>query len=370
MSSDRPQQRGCHRSTLKLLEKGMKWQLSGDIVNTLIQPLESASENAPERKGATTDLGHAEIRVKGKAVSVPCVQIDGRTVITTGRWLKTAAVQDEDLVEGETVADPDSFVSRLKETGLNSDIFTFAQKLPERAPAYKYHVEWDNVAVIPITTFSDWWERRVDPSVRRAVRKAAKSGVRVELRELDDAFVEGIVEINNETPIRQGKAFWHFHKSLNAVKSENSTYAERNTFLGAYYQNRLIGFIRITYANRVANIVQLLSMMKHYDKRPANALIAKAIEVCEQRRCSHLMYYSYIYNDPKSSLTEFKRRNGFERMLLPRYYIPLTLKGRVALRLGLHRGVVQSIPKPLLIQLLRMRGLWYARRQKATEGNL
>ena len=45
--------------------------------------------------------------MKGKAVSVPSVQIDGRTVITTGKWLKIAAVQDEELVEGETVADPD-----------------------------------------------------------------------------------------------------------------------------------------------------------------------------------------------------------------------------------------------------------------------
>ena len=38
-------------------------------------------------------------------------------------------------------------------------------------------------------------------SVRRAVRKAAKAGVIVKLAEFDDAFVKGIVNINNETPI-------------------------------------------------------------------------------------------------------------------------------------------------------------------------
>ena len=110
-------------------------------------------------------------------------------------------------------------------------------------------------------------------------------------------------------------------------------------------------------------------MMKHYDKRPANALIAKAVEICAQKGISHLVYYSYIYNDPKSSLTEFKRRNGFEKVLLPRYYIPLTAKGKIALNLGLHRGLVKTIPNPLLSHLLRFRSLWNAHRVKAVEGD-
>ena len=334
--------------------------------NALSAPLAPAIADLDARE---VHIEHIEIRVKGKPVSVPSVQIDGRRVITTGKWLKIAAVQDEDLVEGETVADPASFVLQLKKSDLNADIFTFAQKLPATTPKHRYHIEWDNFAVIPITTFSDW-ERRVESSVRRAVRKAAKAGVVVKLAEFDDTFVQGIVGINNETPVRQGKPFWHFQKSFEAVKRENSTYAERNDFLGAYYQDELIGYIRLTYADRVGNIVQLLSMMKHYDKRPANALIAKAVEICEQKGISYLMYYNYIYNDPNSSLTEFKRRNGFEQVLLPRYYIPLTLKGKIALSLGLHRGLAKCIPKPLLTQLLKMRSLWYARRLKAIEETL
>ena len=122
-------------------------------------------------------IGHTEIGIRGKAVSVPSAQIDGRTVIATGKWLKLAAAQDEELIEGETVLDPQSFVSKLKESGLNADMFTFAQKLPDTTPKYAYHLEWDNLAIIPITTFSDWWEKRIEPSVRRAVRKAAKLGL-------------------------------------------------------------------------------------------------------------------------------------------------------------------------------------------------
>jgi len=82
------------------------------------------------------------------------------------------------------------------------------------------------------------------------------------------------------------------------------------------------------------------------------------------------MYCNYIYNDPKSSLTEFKRRNGFEQVLLPRYYIPLTLKGKIALRLGLHRGLVQRIPKAVLSQLLKIRNSWYGRRLKDVKESL
>ena len=104
--------------------------------------------------------------------------------------------------------------------------------------------------------------------MRRAVKKAVKSGVTVRIAEFNDDLVRGIVNINNETPIRQGKPFWHFQKGFDAVKLENATYAERNVFLGAYLQDELIGYIRMTHVDGVANIVQLLSMMKHFDKRP------------------------------------------------------------------------------------------------------
>lgn len=308
-----------------------------------------------------------EIRVKGKDTHVPAVQIEGRTVITSGRWLKKASVKDEDLLEGVTVSDPESFVSALKQSGLSADIFTFAQKLPETTPKYRYLVEWENFAVIPITTYSDWFKNRAESSVQRAIRKATKLGVRVELAEFDDNFVKGIVSINNEVPIRQGRPFWHFQKSFEAVKKENSTYAERNAFLGAYFEDELIGFIRMTCVDRVANIVQVLSKVKHFDKRSSNALIAKAVEICEKKGMAYLMYCNYVYNDPTSSLTEFKRRNGFEKVLLPRYYIPLTRKGEIALRLGMHRTVAQRIPQPLVIQLLKARNFWYELRAKSPE---
>jgi hypothetical protein len=314
-------------------------------------------------------VGRTEIRIKGRNTSVPSVQIGDKNVITSGKFLKVAVIQDEDVAEFEPIADPEAFVSRLKSSGLRADIFTFCQRLPETAPKFTYRMDWDNIAVIPITTYTEWWDKRTDTGTRRAVRKSAKAGVVARVAEFDDAFVQGVMGINNEAPIRQGRPFWHYGKSFEQVRDENSTYAERNVFLGAYLEGEMIGFMRLTLVGKTASILQVLSMMKHYDKRPANAMIAKAVEVAEQLGMSNLMYCNYVYNNLENTLTEFKRRNGFEKVLLPRYYIPLTLRGKLALSLGLHKRIVERIPTPLLKRLLEVRRRWYARKDKATEGS-
>jgi hypothetical protein len=82
---------------------------------------------------------------------------------------------------------------------------------------------------------------------------------------------------------------------------------------------------------------------------------------------SHLIYGEFVYYDPDSTLTEFKRRNGFEPVLLPRYYIPLTLRGRIALKLGLHRGLAGNIPKPLFRAFLNIRKSWYRRKLRGAK---
>ena len=72
---------------------------------------------------------YAEIGVKGKATAVPSVQIDARTVIVTGKWLQTANVRDEELVEGEITSDPAAFVEQLKRSGLRANT-----ALPKSSP--------------------------------------------------------------------------------------------------------------------------------------------------------------------------------------------------------------------------------------------
>lgn len=327
-----------------------------------------ASQSSPDSQEVTPGIRTTEIRVRGKVVFVPSAQVLGSTVITTGRWPRVASIHDERLDEREFSIDQASFfIEALKQTGLKADIFTFAQKLPDTVPRHSFYLEWDNLAIIPITAFSDWWERRINRFKRKAVRNSAKIGMVVKQTELDDDLIKGIVRINNETPVRQRKPFWHFNKSFDEVKSENSTYPERNIFVGAYFQDELIGVVRMICAGRIAHVALFLSMTKHHDKRTGTAMIAKAVEACARAGMSYLVYGQYVYNDAESSLTEFKRQNGFEQILVPRYFIPLTWRGEIAIKLGLHRGFAARLPKPLLAELLRWRTRWYARRLNANE---
>jgi hypothetical protein len=333
----------------------------------LIHLMNNEEVGLPQFPRKTMSVDHTQIHVRGKAVCVPSAQIDGRTVITTGKWLKVAAVRDEELVEGDTVANPESFVSQLKKSGLKADLFTFAQRLPDKTARYSYHREWENAAAIPITNFSRWWKECIEYSIRKGVNRAKKLGVVAKVAEFNDEFVKATCPIYNEIPVRQGKAFWHYGKDFQTIKCELATYLDRSTFIGAYCQDELIGFMKITWVGPTGTITQILSAKRHFDKRPNNALIAKAVETCESVGKSHFIYGSFVYYDPNSSLTEFKRRSGFDSVSLPRYYIPLTLKGRIALKLGLHRGIAGNAPKPILRQFLKIRKLWSERRLKGKE---
>lgn len=302
---------------------------------------------------------------RDKIVSV-C--LDDRTLVVQGKWIKVAAVMDEELVKREAIQDPIKLIGLLKQSGMRVDIFTFAQKIPDVVPRYQYRLEWDNAAVIPITDFSDWWSNRVQYDVRKAVNRAKRMGVVVKVVDFNDELVEGIRTIYDEDAIRQGRPFWHYNKDFEIVKKENSTYIDRSTFIGAYHEGDLIGFIRMVHVDFLAMTLQVISRRSHFDKKPTNALIAKAVEVCVQKGVSHLVYGNYVYNDPNSSLTEFKRRNGFEMFLIPRYYVPLTGRGHLVLRLNLHRPLVQRVPPPILERLRKLRALWYQRRnQRNTE---
>jgi hypothetical protein len=293
-------------------------------------------------------LEYTEIRVNGRTIKVPSVRIGDRKITIEGNWLRTATIHDEELIEGEAVDSPERLINELKQRARKADIFTFAQHLPNVTPKYQYHLEWDNVAAIRVISFADWWNKRIS-DLRKDVRRSQKRGVVVRAVKFADEFVRGIMEIYNETPVRQGRHFWHYGKDFDTVKAESSTYLDRSEFLGAYYGGELVGFLKIVYVARIARLMFIISKIAHHDKRPTNGLIAKAVELCAERKCSYLTYGNYTYgNNANSSLIAFKHRNGFEQVLFPRYFIPLTLKGELCLKLRLHHGIKKLIPEKVL----------------------
>ena len=130
-----------------------------------------------------------------------------------------------------------------------------------------------------------------------------------------------------------------------------------------FLDDTLIGFAKLVSdgEGRQAGLMQILSMVGHRDKAPTNALIAQAVRSCAQRDIKFLVYSQFAYGrKERDGLSDFKEHNGFQRIDLPRYYVPLTAVGRLALRLRLHRDVVDRVPEPVLAQFRKVRSRWHA----------
>jgi len=285
-----------------------------------------------------------DVSVKGKFIKVPSIVMNGLTIIVQGRWLKKALIKGEDWIEIKDDIDPELLIRAIRENKLYADLLVFSQQIPDSAPKHTYYYEWKNLAVIPITSFDDWWNR-LPQVTRKNVRRAGRRGVLVRIAAFNDSLIKDIIRVNNSSPTRQGRKFIHYGKNFDQVKKDYSAYIERSEYIGAYYQEELIGFIRLIYRGQVASIMQLLCMPKHYDKRPSNALIAKAVELCANKGIKYLIYGQLIYDQNFwAPMVEFKKRNGFQKIDVPVYYIPLSFKGRMAIIFRLHRGIKYFIP--------------------------
>lgn len=288
------------------------------------------------------------------------MNIAGKDLHVDGRLIRIARLAAERY---DFFDDPQAAVGMLAGAGRRVDLLTFIQKLPNTSPMYHYPMEWDNMAALPISSYDHWWTRQANPKVRNKVRRAEASGVVVKEVAFDDALVQGISAVYDECPVRQGRSFWHYKKGIERVRQENGTFLERSVFLGAFFENQLIGFAKLVMQEdrSQAGLMQILSMIGHRDKAPTNALIAKAVRVCSERGIAHLVYANFSYGNKQSdSLSDFKQYNGFQRIEVPRYYVPLTTLGRAALHLGLHKGFAARIPEPVLARLRSIRSRWHA----------
>jgi hypothetical protein len=299
------------------------------------------------------------------------MRVCGKQIRVAGRLLRIARLDADkfQFLEG----DPQPLLDGLRSCGNRVDIFTFIQRLPDTAPRFNYPMEWDNFAAISISTFDEWWNKQLGFKARNKAKQAEKKGVVIREVPFSDELVKGIREIYNESPIRQGRKFAHYGKSLEAVYKEEATYLDRSVFIGAYAGDRLIGFIKmvIDETGTQAGLMNIVSLIGERDKAPSNALVAHAVRVCASRGVSHLTYSNFSYGKKlQDSLSDFKERNAFKRVEVPRYYVPLTPLGRIGLRLGLHHKISERIPEPLAEKLRRFREAWYNRRfQAATEAS-
>lgn len=302
------------------------------------------------------------ISVKGKVRSASALKMGDHIIVTSGRFVRTAKVFDAYWLEAAKLPPPSTVIEALRRLDAPPDLFTFTQRVPYTQPQFDYYHQWDNVAAIPVSTYEHWLQKQISSASRRNIKTADKKGVVVRASAFDEAYIRGIMSISDESPIRAGRRYWHYGKSFAEVDAEQGTYRDRSTFLGAYLGDEMIGYLKLVWDERTAAIMQIVSRLKHLDKRPNNAMIAEAVKLCAARGVGHLQYERFVYGKKEdSSLTRFKRENGFVRMDVPQYFVPLTTRGRVALSLGLHRNPKDRLPMWLSKPLIDLRTRWYAR---------
>ena len=286
--------------------------------------------------------------------------IDNNEITVSGKYFKIVHFNEEWDID---VNDPESIVSKIISAGINADIFSFQQRLPESKPKFKYHMDWDNIAALPLTTYDNWFKNVLHQNARNKIRIAQKKGVVIKIFEFNDDTLRQIMGIYHDNPIRQGIPDTHYNWDFETAKKDNATFLDRATFIGAYYKDEMIGYIKIVPTDRYVRTMGILGKISHRDKAPMNLLMAKAVEICTENKVPYLTYAKFDYGKVGSTtLQNFKLYNGFESIVLPRYYIPLNKWGELVINLKLYKGLKQLLPKQVVRFLLYLRSKWYEKK--------
>jgi hypothetical protein len=247
-----------------------------------------------------------------------------------------------------SVAPDEAVVKRLKREGV--DVFTFIERrwcCPIEGPDRSWGKSEDNIALLEISTYENWLNL-IGKKTRNMIRKAEKTGVTTKIAEPSENLATDIWMIYNETPIRQERAFPHYGITLDAVK-RSILESRDSTFVAAYMQGELVGFVQLVHGDRITIISQILSLQKHWDKAINNALVAKTVEYCAANGIRFAMY-GRMGNHP--TLDRFKQSNGCVKFPLTRYSVALTAQGRMAMKLGLHRDMKDRLPQSMKTGLI------------------
>jgi hypothetical protein len=285
------------------------------------------------------------------------MEINSQNFIISGRAVRVLQLRDEYY---DFLASPERCLQTIKDRRINADLLTFIQEIPDSTPRYSFHLEWDSAAVLSLSSFEHWWKKQINDKTRNMIRKAHKANVQVCPILFSDELVRAIQVIYNESPMRQGRPFKHFGKNFETLRREHATFLDQSEFFAAFYDGQIIGFIKLVHGRGVSSLMNIISMISHRDKAPTNALIAKAVEVCTGKGIPLLQYGT----GNSRSIGEFKKHHAFGEWRVPRYFIPLNLRGALFLKFGFHQPILERIPERLREPLLTWRQKWNFYRSK------
>jgi hypothetical protein len=100
-------------------------------------------------------------------------------------------------------------------------------------------------------------------------------------------------------------------------------------------------------------------------------VVKHAVRACAKRGIRNLVYSHFAYaKRERDNLTHFKERNGFKRVDLPRYCVPITTWGQAALRLGLHHRFADRLPEDMGEKLGDLRSMWNNRSNQSARASI
>jgi hypothetical protein len=278
------------------------------------------------------------------------MQLLDKELRVRGRLIRIAKLRHEWY---DFFANPVDAVRTLQRGAAVADLLTFVQDISDDTRDYPFYSEPASAAVLTITSHQSWWEH-LDFRVRNKIRKAVKNGVEVRNAKLDEKFAAGVELIYNESPIRQGRPFGYYGYDAAAIYQDLRSLLDRCYFVGAYCGDELLGFAKLFHGNGILRTVHIIAKLAHRDKPVQDALIERAVQICEDKGIQHLQYGSWS----EGGLGVFKIKHGFRKFDYSRYYVPLTYRGSVALRFRLHQGVRGWLSDDWVTSLRSMRNTW------------
>jgi hypothetical protein len=282
--------------------------------------------------------------------------INNIEISVTGNLLRVAKLRHEWF---EHLDEPSALIEQLRRKA-SADLFTFLQEAHVPRPEFSFHKEIASASVLTVASYKDWWEN-LHFKARNKARKAQKMGVEIRAAELNDDLVRGIGRIYNESPLRQGRKFIHYGKDAVTIKSDLSSFPGQTFFVGAYFKGELIGFMKLFEGSGILRTVHIIAMLAHRDKCVMDALIARAVQICDEKKIQHLHYGDWAYR----GLGAFRSKYDFRRHDCPRYFVPLTARGKLALKLKLHVPLKDRLPRGWVDYFAGVRESWNSWRYDA-----
>jgi hypothetical protein len=281
------------------------------------------------------------------------MSINDTDIRIAGKFFRVARLRHEWM---EFPDDPPALVEEVKQKR-TADLFTFLQEAHYPRPELPFQRETTAASLLTIKSFDDWWEN-LHFKARNKARKAQKTGVEIREVGLDDDFVMGVQKLYNESPLRQGRKFTHYGKEFATIKEDLASLQGKTIFVGAYSKGELIGFMKLFEGKGIIRIIHILAMLAHRDKCVMDALIARAVKICDEKNISHLHYGDWA----SRGLGVFRIKYNFQRHDCPRYFVPLTARGKFMLALRLHRPLRERLPQSWADRLAGVRNHWNALR--------